>query len=91
MFAREIQVKLVGDSTLTGETINYTLNAFEFQTLTRAYELMHLTKGDRTAVSIILEGQYYQDGMWAKGYVDMALAMYKDITNYTVLSIYVED
>lgn len=85
-YLREVEITLKGDISLIGETVTYSLNDEDFRILGRALELMYLTKGDRSAVGIMLEAQYAKNGILMKGTVDAALAMYLDITNYIVLS-----
>lgn len=84
---RKVEIKLQGHVSLTGETVTWIFDDGHFQILGKALELMYLTKGDRAAVGIILEARYRKDGSTMKGFVDAALAMYIDITNFTVLSI----
>lgn len=88
---REVEITLTGDITLTGATASYTIDDADFGILGRALELMYLTSGNRAAVGIMLESQYRKDGLHMKGFVDAALAMYHDITNYVVLSVVSEN
>jgi hypothetical protein len=84
---REAQVTLVGDPSLSGKTEIFIFDTKDFEILGRALELMYLTKGNRAAAGLMLEAQYDKNGLIMKGFVDVALAMYHDISNFVTLSV----